>query len=40
MICSDSNPLAGEEIDLECIEIAKKDGDPFTKHIWATRNVQ
>jgi hypothetical protein len=40
MICSESNPLSGEEINLECVEIKKKDGDPFTKHNWITRDIQ
>lgn len=35
-ICSDDNPLNGEEIDLECIETKKRDGDPFTKYNWVT----
>jgi hypothetical protein len=40
MICSEANPLGGEEIDLECVEVTKRDGDPFTKHMWATRSTQ
>jgi hypothetical protein len=40
MICSESNPLEGEEINLECVEVKKKDGDPFTKHNWITRDIQ
>ena len=40
MICSDANPLAGEEIELECVEVKKKDGDPFTRHNWVTRDIQ
>jgi hypothetical protein len=39
-ICSAVNPLEGEEMDLECIEVTKRDGDPFTKHNWLTRQVE
>lgn len=31
------NALGGMEMDLECVEVTTKSGDPFTKHNW--RNV-
>jgi hypothetical protein len=34
------NMLEGSDMDLECTEISKKDGDPFTKHTWGIRNVE
>jgi hypothetical protein len=39
MLCSELNPLEGEEMELECIEVKKRDGDPFTKHQWAIREI-
>lgn len=32
------NVLEGTAMDLECIEITTKAGEPFTKHVWATRD--
>jgi hypothetical protein len=39
LICSDSNPLAEEEMDLECFMTKTKDGGDFTKHNWLPRAV-
>jgi len=39
LICSDANPLEGEEMELECVEITTREGKPFTKHNWAVREV-
>lgn len=34
------NPIAGSEMDLECVEIiTKKNQKQFTKHNWAARKV-
>jgi hypothetical protein len=32
----DENPLAGTEVDLECVDITTRDGNPFTLHKWST----
>lgn len=39
LICSDANPLKGEEMELECFDVTTKSGDPFTKHVWAPRDL-
>jgi hypothetical protein len=33
------NLLQDVEMDLECIEITTKAGEPFTKHVWGIRDV-
>jgi hypothetical protein len=35
-----ANILEGAEMDLECVAIRKRDGDPFTKYNWAIRHDQ
>jgi hypothetical protein len=37
LVISANNPLEGVSMDLECVEIKKKDGEPFTKHNWFPR---
>jgi hypothetical protein len=41
MLCPEDgvSPLEDEVMDLECVEIKKKDGDPFTKHNWGVREI-
>lgn len=34
LIISDANPLQGNVMDLECMEIETRQGTPFTKHNW------
>lgn len=34
------NILEGTLMDLECIEITKRDGEPFTKHNWGVRKIE
>jgi hypothetical protein len=31
------NALEGVEINLECVEITTREGNPFTRHIWEIR---
>ncbi len=39
LLCSEANPLEGEEMELECVEITTREGKPFTKHNWGVRAV-
>lgn len=32
----DDNPLADVVVDLECVDITTRDGNPFTLHKWST----
>lgn len=33
-IIGEANALRDLEMNLECVQVTKKDGDPFTKHNW------
>lgn len=39
LICSDTNPLKDEEMELTCFMTKTREGNDFTKHVWEPRDV-
>jgi hypothetical protein len=39
LLVSSANPLEGEVMELECVEVTTRNGDPFTKHNWLPRKI-